>query len=254
MENKETDKIYTIKTKNFEGPLDMLLSLIEKRKFHINDVALAKVADDFLERTKENKNISIGESAHFILIASTLVLIKSRSLLPTLSLSEDEEESINDLKERLILYSRIKTLSLYINEKFGKKMIFTKIPEKISASAPIFSPHKSMTIYSLNKAMRTIIANLPQKDFIPKILIKKVINLEEMMEELANRIQTNLNMSFSEWTKNRKNKNTEQKIQIIVGFLAMLELVKRGIIEVKQDKHFQDIGMETRYIGVPKWV
>ena len=98
------DNEYQVKTHIFEGPLDTLLSLIEKRKLFINDISLSKVADDYIAYIKSLENFPIADSAHFILIASTLVLIKSKSLLPNLTLSEEEEHSIEDLEARLREY------------------------------------------------------------------------------------------------------------------------------------------------------
>src|SRR4249920_742770 len=99
---------FRIKTEVFEGPLDLLLSLVEKRKLFINDISLAKVTDDFIAYIQKFDNMPMADSAQFILIASTLLLIKSKSLLPSLTLSEDEEEGIHDLETRLKIYQRIK--------------------------------------------------------------------------------------------------------------------------------------------------
>ncbi|MDE2172553.1 MAG: segregation/condensation protein A, partial [Patescibacteria group bacterium] len=99
---------FTVKTQTFEGPLDLLLDLIEKRKFFISDISLAKVTDDFITHIKQFENMPMGESAHFILVASTLLLIKSKSLLPELALSVEEQGDIRDLETRLKIYKRIK--------------------------------------------------------------------------------------------------------------------------------------------------
>ena len=82
---------FKVKTSSFEGPLDLLLDLIEKRKLFINDVSLAKVTDDFIAHIKQFDDLPMAESAHFILIASTLLLIKSKSLLQELNLTEEEK-------------------------------------------------------------------------------------------------------------------------------------------------------------------
>ncbi len=82
---------YKVKTHVFEGPLDLLLDLVEKRKLFVNDVSLAEVTDDFIKYIETHEEFPIGESAEFIVIASTLMLVKSRSLLPMLALTEDEE-------------------------------------------------------------------------------------------------------------------------------------------------------------------
>lgn len=107
---------FTIKTQVFEGPLDLLLNLVEKKKLFINDIALSKVTDDFIAYIQSFEAMPIGDAAHFILIASTLLLIKSKSLLPTLNLTEEEEVGIQDLETRLKIYKRIKDASLNVQK------------------------------------------------------------------------------------------------------------------------------------------
>ena len=121
---------YSIKTDVFEGPLELLLSLVEKRKLFISDISLSQVADDYISYIKQLENFPIADSAHFILIASTLVLIKSKSLLPNLSLSDEEEKNIDELEARLRQYQKYKELSNNIREMFGSKMSFGRLPNK----------------------------------------------------------------------------------------------------------------------------
>ena len=91
------DNQFKIKTEIFEGPLDLLLSLIEKRKLLINEVSLSKVTDDFISYLQNREAYSIKDASEFLVIASTLLLIKSRSLIPSLNLSEEEKEDMMDL-------------------------------------------------------------------------------------------------------------------------------------------------------------
>src|SRR5689334_22763292 len=115
---------FTVKTQAFEGPLDLLLDLIEKKKLFVNDISLAKVTDDFIEHVKQFENLPMGEAAHFILVASTLLLIKSKSLLPDLNLTEDEKGDIHDLEIRLKIYQRIKEAGKHVQALFGEEMIY----------------------------------------------------------------------------------------------------------------------------------
>ncbi len=238
---------FSIKTEVFEGPLELLLSLVEKRKFFINDISLSKVADDFVAYLSQHEGFPIAKSAEFLLIASTLLLIKSRSLLPALDLTVEEEESIQDLEYRLKQYQRIKELSVHIKERFGKNIIFEKNQNRIIE--PIFSPDASMTVLNLVQAIKDVIKAIPKKELVPKAVIKKVISLEEMIGNLTERIKTSLKMSFKDFAGVGK----VEKVNIIVSFLAMLELVKQGMISVTQEKEFEDINIETQDIGVPKY-
>jgi segregation and condensation protein A len=244
---EQTEARYSVKTEHFEGPLDLLLNLIEKRKLFINDISLAKVADDFIAYIKSIHEFPIAESAHFILIASTLLLIKSKSLLPTLSLTEEEEASIEDLEKRLRLYKKIQELSVHIKNKFGKNIIFEKNSSRIIQS--VFSPDESMTVTALLASIKNVLAHIPKKEHLPKVLVKKVISLEEMIGNLTERITSNLKMSFKEFSGAHKH----EKVHVIVSFLAMLELVKQGVIMVTQEKDFEDIHMETQEISVPSY-
>jgi segregation and condensation protein A len=237
---------FKIKTEVFEGPLDLLLSLVEKRKLFINDISLAKVTDDFISHIQQFEKLPMGESAQFILVASTLLLIKSRSLLPSLKLTEEEEVDIHDLETRLKIYKRIKDASGNVQKLFGHEMIFQ--PSQVKSMEPLFSPHESMTLLSLAKAIKDVIHQLPKKENLPKAVVRKVISLEEMIDNLTHRITAGLRVSFKDFSAGHK-----EKVNVIVSFLAMLELVKQGTIHVSQEEHFGDIQMETKQIGVPRY-
>src|SRR3990167_3982661 len=98
----------SVKTAVYEGPLEVLLELIEKRKLLINDISLASVTDEYIARVNSMPHLPVGETAEFIALAATLLLIKSRSLLPNLELSDDESRDIKELEYRLALYHLIK--------------------------------------------------------------------------------------------------------------------------------------------------
>ena len=239
--------VHTVKQASFEGPLELLLELIEKRKLFINDISLAQVTDDFISRIQAGTQHSIADSAQFILVASTLLLIKSKSLLPTLSLTQEEQGSIEDLNRRLAIYQRMKDVSVHIQERFGVSSLF--LPAQSRPHEPVFSPDGSMTLENIRKAMADVLLYLPKKESLPKVLVKKVISLEEMIDSLTARIQTSLRMAFKTFAGVGK----EEKVTVIVSFLAMLELVKQGILMVSQEQAFEDIQMESRDIGVPKY-
>lgn len=238
---------YHVKLDHFEGPLDLLLIQIEKRKLPINEVSLSKVTDDFISYIENTKEFPIGESAHFILIASTLLLIKSKSLLPTLELTFEEQGSIEDLENRLKQYKKIKELSLHLKEKFGKETLFSPMPRK--NIKPVFSPDSKTNISALRESINRVLESIPKIEKLPSVIVKKVISLEEMIEGLTERITKSLKMSFKEFSVADK----KDRVNVIVSFLAMLELVKRGIIKANQDRSFDDIHMETEEIGIPKY-
>lgn len=241
---------FKVKTHVFEGPLDLLLDLVTKRKLFVNDVSLSQVTDDFIKYIDEHEEFPLEESAEFILVASTLMLIKSRSLLPMLELSEEEEESIYDLENRLAVYARVKELAVAIRKLFGRRIIFEKEPRK--NEKVIFSPDSKTDTTNLLLSLQRVLESLPKKEMLPKVTVKKVISLEEMIERLAERISKATKLSFKDFHGERGELTREKKVSVIVGFLAMLELVKRGAIRVTQEGA-GEIQIETEQIGLPKY-
>jgi len=238
---------FAIKTTGFEGPLDLLLDLIEKKKLFISDISLAQVADDFISHIRQFETMPMDESAHFILVASTLLLIKSKSLLPQLSLTTDEQGDIRDLETRLKIYKRIKDASIHVNELFGAHVIYPQSHAR--AMEPIFAPDPSFSLEKAALALRDLVARLPKKERIPQVTVQKVISLEDMIGTLTKRINGALRMSFKEFSR----EHAAERVNVIVSFLSMLELVKQGIINVSQENTFDDIQMETKEIGVPRY-
>ncbi len=238
---------FTVKTQSFEGPLDLLLDLIEKRKLFISDISLARVTDDFIAHVRQSDNLPMGESAHFILVASTLLLIKSKSLLPDLALTEEEQGSIQDLETRLKIYKRIKEASARVQELFGASVIYPQ--SQAQPIGAVFVPDPAFTLERSLHALKDLINRLPKKEALPKLMVRKIMSLEESISTLTSRITSQLKMSFKQYTSEHKG----EKVSIIVSFLAMLELVKQGVLNVSQANAFDDIDMETKDVGVPKY-
>ncbi len=242
---------FSIKTEIYEGPLDVLLSLVEKRKLFINDISLAKVTDDYIAYIEQMGHFGMGDTADFIVIASTLLLIKSRSLLPDLSLTEEEEKSVSELEDRLKTYKRIKDLSLHIKNRFGKNILFAGREREAEV---IFSPSPDITIGAIVKAIKNVLVSLPQKEKLPEVTVRKIRSLEETIDDLAGRIKSALTLSFKDFSKHGKGVMTrEEKVNVIVSFLAMLELVKQGIVEVNQHVLFDDISIESHNVSTPHY-
>ncbi len=238
---------FSVKTPAFEGPLDLLLDLIEKKKLFISDISLAKVTDDFISHVRQFENLPLAESAHFILVASTLLLIKSKSLLPELALTEEEQGDIHDLETRLKIFKRVKEASVHVQKLFGADMIF---PQSHARPVnPVFTPDIAFTLEKALYSLKDLINRLPKKESLPNHVVQKVVSLEEMIGNLTTRITTSLRMSFKQFTSEHKG----ERVNVIVSFLAMLELVKEGVLHVSQEREFDDIQMETKEVGVPRY-
>lgn len=238
--------VFQIKTEVFEGPLDLLLSLIEKRKLFINDISLSKVTDEYIEHIGSLPSYSLGDRASFIQIASTLLLIKAKSLLPSLDLTTEENENISDLERRLKELEVMRKASGYVREIFGVKMIYGRGDRE---QASVFAPSKDLSLESIQQSIRQIVAALPKPIKNPEVKVKKTMSLEDMIGHLTERITTAVRMTFREFSKKEKS----EKVHVIVSFLALLELVKQGTIKAEQEGLFDEIIIESHNIGVPKY-
>lgn len=244
---------FYVKTEQFEGPLDLLLTLIEKRKLFIGDFALARVADDYIAHIRRFEKFPVADVANFLLVASTLVLIKSKAILPELNLSEEEESSIDDLKRRLKMYELFRSLAQEIRETYGKKIIFER-----SARAEIsvvFAPDKRLTPHAIGAAIENVLRALPKKTELPRATVKKVLSIEEMMERIAQQVKEALKTSFSQFARYKRghSPSRDERVTIIVSFLAMLELIKQGVIHVTQGERHGDIDIETHEFTTPQY-
>ncbi len=239
-----------VKTDVFEGPLELLLELIEKRKLLVNDVSLASVCDEYIARISSQEQMPVGETAEFVALAATLLLIKSRSLLPTLELSDDESRDIKELEYRLAVYQIIKEASREVANATKSAMLHegnTPAPE------PLFLFDTTITPQSLFGAAQSLIEGFPQVVALPKVAVKKIVTLEEMIEKMAGRVSSAFRMSFREFSGHGKALDPQVKHEVIVSFLALLELVKQGIIRANQGEHFSDIMLESDAVSTPSY-
>lgn len=233
-----------VKTAVYEGPLDLLLDLIEKRKLLINDISLATVAEEYIAKVNNMEELPMGETADFVALAATLLLIKSRSLLPTLELSPHEEHDIKELQYRLEMYKIIKEAGKSLSRGFAGAMLYEgawREPESM------FLPDASVTHEALCAAARTLIQGFPQALSLPKVEVRKTVSLEDMIDNLSKRVTSAMRLSFKEFS------GRKEKTEVIVGFLALLELVKQGIIRVSQQKEFGDIMLESDTVSTPSY-
>jgi len=237
---------FKVKTDVFEGPLELLIELVEKRKLLINDISLAAVTDEYMARVSEMQERSLPNTAQFITLAATLLLIKSKSLLPVLELTEEEEASIEDLEDRLKHYQLYREISEDIKKLFGVSMQYE--PVYVPKREPIFTPDSLCTLDALETAMEQVLTALPKLDKKPTVQVRPVITIEEMMERLQRRIETQLRTRFSDI----RNSEPEHK-NVIVGFLAILELFKQGNIIITQLQRFDDIEIELERNNTPRY-
>ncbi|MDO8514114.1 MAG: segregation/condensation protein A [bacterium] len=236
---------FTIATPAFAGPLETLLNMIEERKMSISDISLSEVTDAYLAYVEKLPELPLGETAQFILVASTLLLIKSRALLPTLELSEDERESVEELERRLERLRLIRKIAKTLRKEWGRApfLLARRAPKR----AVTFSPADA-TISTLVRAAKGLLSILPKPEEMARVAVAPVLALEDVIAHLKKRLSTTFKARFSELTRSR------DRHEVIVYFLGILELVRTGSASVSQERLFDDITIEIENItGAPKF-
>lgn len=237
---------FTIQTEAYQGPFDVLLDLIEERKLLVNDLALASITEDFIQHVRGKEAFPVEETANFIQIAATLLLIKSKSLIPDLALSEEENADVEDLKRRLAAYEKVREASRELTRIYGKAMMLPageRIPE------PSFAPSRDLSARALAEALARVLAAREVVEELPEARVKPLVTIEEMMDRLAKRVQSALTLSFKDFSK-----GTKEKVEVIVSFLALLELVKQGAVAAEQYDPYGDIRIRhTAAASVPRY-
>lgn len=224
-----------VKIQQFEGPLDLLLSLIEEQKLNITDIALAQVTEQFLTYIKQLEQIDPTALADYLAIAAKLLVIKSRAILPSLEVQTDEEDSEDDLTAKLVLYKQFKEIAKYLKRLDGnQQQSFTRtltFSERIN-----FWPDPNITAKSLNTAILRVLQSLQELDNLPKAKIKEAVSIQEKIDQLQIILSRQLETRLSELLSSAKNKS-----EVIVTFLALLELIKQKIFTVDQEALFADV-------------
>lgn len=227
---------YEVKLDKFSGPLEKLLELIEEKQMDITLVNLAKVTGDFLEYLKNLDENSKHPSvlADFVVVAARLLLIKSKAILPSLELTEEEETDMKDLEVRLKIYKEFKEASLLVRQLWKKKQ--SAYGRELFMNLPVvFYPSKNLSLASLESHLIELIQELkalvPERQAVKKV----VITIEQKVKELLERFKESVEQSFQNLSKDRS------RLEIIMLFLAILHLIRDRIIKSEQPEKFSDI-------------
>lgn len=237
---------FTIRAGSFEGPYDLLLDLIDRRKLSVNELSLAQVTDDYISFVREHEAFPMEDAAQFIGVAATLLLIKSKSLIPELELSMEEEEDMDDLKRRLQLYEKVREAREELSRIYGR-MVMVSAGER--APEPMFAPSRDLTLENLSQALKNALLSLEKaEEKLPEVRVRPLVTIEEMMDTLLGRVQRAMNLSFKEFSA-----GSTEKVEVIVSFLALLELVKQGAVDALQHGAFDDIRITNTSAAMPRY-
>ncbi len=232
---------YEFKNQKFQGPLEKLLEIIEAKKLSVSEVSLAEVTDDFLKYLEQAEKIDFTMLADFISVASKLILIKSKSLLPDLALNEEEEADIKDLERRLALYQEFKAAkknfeTLWLSKNVSHARQYLGSLEMVK----VFYPGERVTNDSLVGALSRISDAVRKLSEETKTIREKIISLEEKIKEVVARVKDAGETSLGKLSE------AKTKSEIIVIFLAILHLAREQLVRLEQGDNFSDIIVKNK--------
>lgn len=218
--------------------MDLLLQLIEKEDLDINQISLAKISDEFVDYVDKSSKIPAEELADFLLVASKLIYIKSKSLLPYL-VWDDEEEEAMDLANQLKIYKEFLEASKKVEGLMKQKKYFF-VRERV-AVPPGFYPPENATPKILGKIFAEILHRIEPLIARGKEIKEKIVSIKQKIEDLRAEIGRRARIGFREFAARAKNKT-----EVIVSFLALLELIKQKTVDVSQGEMFGDIEISKK--------
>jgi segregation and condensation protein A len=238
-----TDEGYRIITEVYEGPLDLLLDLIEKAQLDITKLALAQVTDQYLEYLHNLEERNPSEVSTFLVVAAKLLQIKSAALLPRPTVipgyGEDEIDAGEELARQLILYRRFKQIAQYFEQR-EQQNLHSYL--RVAPASIKIEPHVDLTgitLEDLLQAARDIFYSRQTQEDLSTVVSLPRITIRDKIHIIRNYLMQQSHGQFS------KLLSSANRVEIVVTFLALLELVKRHYIHASQEQIFGEIEFET---------
>ncbi len=237
-----------IKLKNFDGPFDLLLHLIKKNEMSITEIKIHEITKQYLEYIALMKELDLEITSEFIVMAATLIEIKSKSLLPKVKVEDEtcEEDLQKILMEKLQEYKKFKKISAYLREReLSTGEVFTKKAEiiEVEVDNKLDDDYfKNITMLDLYKIYNNLMRIYGEKQNV-NVMEKKIsvdkYKITDKINFLRDKLSEKSVVRFSEFIP-----QCECKLEVVVTFMAMLELIKRSEIKVVQYENFGEIMME----------
>ncbi len=245
-ENKKTEiSKYSIKIEDFEGPLDLLCFLVKKNKMNIDDINIYKIIEEYLEYIYIMESLNLEVATEFITMASMLIYLKSKRILPKASDDKEEDEiSEEALKEKIIQYKKYKEASKVLDKRYEEYnyRVSKKREELILDKKEfegLYTPYTLTRSYKL-QILKFELKENANKDNIEKLVIKEKVSVKDKIKEMFTILSKIPKFIFNTMFLN-KNKS---KDEIISAFLGILEMAKKNEIKIKQENIFSDILVE----------
>ena len=240
--------LMNFKTAGFEGPLDLLLHLIKTLEIDIYDIPMHEITDQYLLYIHTMKELELDIASEYLVMAATLLAIKSKMLLPKYEPEDEEEVFEEDYEEdprdelvaRLIEYRKFKEASLQLKEKeMERSLLFTKPPSDLSeysSTMPINKNEKKVTVYDMLGAFHKLMRRQRLQKPIFTRVSRDEISIEKRIEEVYEVL-----INKNSWANFFELFPFPDKMHIVTTFLAILELMKRNQIVIKQEENFDDL-------------
>ena len=230
---------YKITIDNFDGPLDLLLHLIKENDIDIYDIKIEEVTKQYLDYIKAMKDMNLSVASEYLVMASELIEIKSKMLLPKKKeLEEDsyEEDPREVLIERLLQYKKYKEITSEFKDlELTRKLVFTKEPENLSYYAKEEGNREELGITDLIDAFNLLMKKKELDKPLATKITKKELSVSEKVIKIRSLLKQKKKVNFEELF------DVATKEEIIVNFLSILEMVKKNEIVLKQDNNFSSI-------------
>jgi segregation and condensation protein A len=231
---------YTIATPVYEGPLDLLLQLIERAELDITKLSLALITDQYLEYIHKLTNLEADEVSAFLVVAAKLLQIKSEALLPRPPQREPGEEDPGEaLARQLILYKRYREIAFILNQRESEGLrTYLRVapPPKLEGSFDL----SGITIEDIAAAAQDIFSTLNLPDALSTVVTPSRVTIREKITLITDALRHQKSISFRSLVN-----HDPSRLEIVVTFLALLELIKRHLVRVSQDGLFGDISLEV---------
>lgn len=235
----DTSESYQVRLEIFQGPLDLLLFLIKKRKIDIHDIPIAVIAREYLEYLNHKESINLDREAEFLLIAALLIYIKSQMLLPREEALEEEKDLHQALVERLVDYQKIKTASLLLKEREEEELQQWKrtfLPPLEETDEMDFI---EVSLFDLAESFFRLMKQRERGE--TKTIRGKEISLEQKMREIIEELKKNSYLDFLEYFDRQ-----ESIEEAFIAFFSLLELIKSRMVIATQESHFEPIKVWLR--------
>jgi segregation and condensation protein A len=233
---------YQVSTPIYEGPLDLLLALIERAELDITALAIAQVTNQYLAYMETLKERDAASVSAFLVIAARLVQIKSAALLPkppAVSATSQEEDPGEALARQLIQYRRFKQLAGFLagREAAGLHTFLRVAPPEVKVETRL--DLSGLTLEGLIQAARDVFLSKPALTDLSKVVSMPRVTIRDKIKAIFKALKAHSRIKFRSLLK------TNNRIEVVVTFLAMLELVKRHIVDAQQESLFGEIEIQT---------